>query len=133
MRFDVVLSENDNSSIPDKLRNIQFIPESSSVRTREFTYEHINRLWVINGKGWDRNRIDANPQLEEVEIWNLRSNSGLWFHTIHLHLIDCQMLDRNGQPPFPYERGLKDVFYLGENETIRVIGKFRPNMGKYGS
>ncbi len=133
MRFDVVRSESDNSSIPNKLRNIEFFPESSSVRTREFTYEHINRVWVINGKGWDRNRIDANPQLEEVEIWNLHNNSGLWFHTIHLHLIDCQMLDRNGQPPFPYERGLKDVFYLGENETIRVIGKFRPNIGKYMS
>ena len=130
MRFDVVRSESDNSSIPSELRNIQFIPESSAVRTRDFTYEHISRLWVINGKRWDRNRIDANPQLEEVEIWNLHNISGLWFHTIHLHLIDCQMLDRNGQPPFPYERGLKDVFYLGENETIRVIGKFRPNIGK---
>ena len=50
---------------------------------------------------------------------------------MHLHLIDGRILDRNGQPPFVYERGLKDVFYVGENETVRVIGKFRPHTGKY--
>ncbi|MFH7026513.1 MAG: multicopper oxidase family protein [Heteroscytonema crispum UTEX LB 1556] len=133
MRFDVVRSQSDDSSIPSTLRNIQFIPESSAVRTRDFTYDHINSLWVINGQGWDKSRVDANPQLEEVEIWNLHNNSGLWFHTIHLHLIDAQLLDRNGQPPFPYERGLKDVFYLGENETVRIIGKFIPHIGKYMS
>ncbi len=133
MRFDVVRSESDDSSIPSTLRNIPFIPESSAVRTREFRYEHIDRMWLINGNGWDRNRVDANPQLEEVEIWSLQNNSGLWFHPVHLHLIDAQILDRNGQPPFPYERGLKDVFYLGENETVRIIGRFRPHTGKYMS
>ena len=132
MRFDVVRQESDNSSIPSTLRNIQFIPESLAVRTRDFTFgQGGNPLWVINGNGWDRNAVDANPQLEQVEIWTLHNNSGLWFHPIHLHLIDAQILDRNGQPPFPYERGLKDVFYVGENETVRVIGKFRPNKGKY--
>ncbi|MBD6618850.1 multicopper oxidase family protein [Komarekiella sp. 'clone 1'] len=131
MRFDVVRQESDDSSIPSTLRNIQFLPESSAVRSRDFTFQQNNRLWVINGNGWNRNRVDANPQLEEVEIWRLHNNSGLWFHPVHLHLIDAQILDRNGQPPLPYERGLKDVFYVGENETVRVIGKFRPNIGKY--
>lgn len=131
MRFDVVRSESDNSSIPNTLRNIQSIPESSAARTLDFTFEQSNRLWVINGNRWDRNAIDANPQLEEVQIWRLHNNSGLWFHPVHLHLIDAQILDRNGQPPFAYERGLKDVFYVGENETVRIIGRFRPHIGKY--
>ncbi|MUH00857.1 multicopper oxidase domain-containing protein [Scytonema sp. UIC 10036] len=131
MRFDVVRSESDNSSIPNTLRNIQFLPESSAVRTRNFTFDHINSVWVINGNGWNANRVDANPQLEEVEIWRLHNPSGLWFHPVHLHLIDAQILDRNGTPPFPYERGLKDVFYVGENETVRIIGRFRPHLGKY--
>lgn len=101
------------------------------MRSRDFTFEQSNRLWVINGNVWDINRVDANPQLEQIEIWTLHNNSGLWFHPVHLHLIDAQILDRNGQPPFAYERGLKDVFYVGENETVRIIGKFRPNIGKY--
>lgn len=131
MRFDVKRSESDDSSIPSTLRNIEFMAESSAVRTREFIFDRINRTWLINGNGWDPNRVDANPELEEVEIWSLQNKSGLWFHPVHLHLIEAQILDRNGQPPFPYERGLKDVFYVGENETVRIIGKFRPNKGKY--
>ena len=133
MRFDVVRREPDNSSIPSRLRTIQPIPESSAVRTREFQYQRSNNLWVINGKAWNNTRIDANPKLGDVEIWKLSNPSGRAFHPIHLHLIDCLMLDRNGKPPFPYERGLKDVFYVGENETVRVIGKFGANTGKYMS
>lgn len=131
MRFDVVRSEIDNSSIPNQIRNVEFLPESASVLTRQFTFNHVNRVWVINGNRWDKNRIDANPQLEQVEIWRLSNPSGLWFHPVHLHLVDAQILDRNGQQPFPYERGLKDVFYVGENETVRIIGKFKPHQGKY--
>ena len=133
MRFDVVRQEADNSNLPNKLRYVQPIPESSAVRTRKFTYQRTNGLWQINGNIWDENRVDAKPQLDDIEIWELRNGAGGWFHPIHLHLIDCQMLDRNGKPPFPYERGWKDVFYVGENETVRVIGKFGPNTGKYMS
>jgi FtsP/CotA-like multicopper oxidase with cupredoxin domain len=131
MRFDVVRSEIDHSSIPSKLRNIEFLPESLSVRTRDFIFDFRNRLWIINGNTWNKNRVDAKPQLEQVEIWRLSNPSGLWFHPVHVHLIDAQILDRNGQRPFPYERGLKDVFYVGENETVRIIGKFKPHLGKY--
>jgi FtsP/CotA-like multicopper oxidase with cupredoxin domain len=133
MRFDVVRQEADESALPSKLRYVQPIPESSVVRTRKFTYQRTNGLWQINGKIWDENRVDAKPELDDIEIWELRNEAGGWFHPIHIHLIDCQMLDRNGKPPFPYERGWKDVFYVGENETVRVIGKFGPNTGKYMS
>lgn len=133
MRFDVVRQEQDNSSVPSTLRPYSVIPASSAVRTREFRYERTNGLWVINGKTWDSNRIDGNPQIGDVEIWRLYNNSGGWFHPIHLHLIDAQILDRNGRSPFPYERGFKDVFYVGENESVRVIGKFGPHTGKYMS
>ena len=134
MQFEVVTAkEKDTSSVPSTLRPYSVIPTSSAVRTREFRYERSNGLWVINGKIWDKNRIDANPQLGDVEIWRLYNNSGGWFHPIHVHLIDAQIIDRNGQPPFPYERGFKDVFYVGENESVRVIGKFGPHVGKYMS
>ncbi|MBD2124784.1 multicopper oxidase family protein [Trichocoleus sp. FACHB-262] len=133
MRFDVVRQEPDDSSVPSTLRPYSVIPTSSAVRTREFRYERSNGLWVINGKVWDVNRIDANPQVGDVEIWRLYNNSGGWFHPIHVHLIDAQIIDRNGRAPFPYERGFKDVFYVGENESVRVIGKFGPHTGKYMS
>lgn len=133
VRFEVTSSQTDTSSIPSQLRTIDFLAASTAVRSRNFLF-HLNDdgVWVINEKGWDATRIDANPQPGDVEIWQLDNGSlDRAFHPVHLHLMDAQILDRNGQPPLPYERGLKDVFYVGENETVRVIGKFGPNTGKY--
>jgi FtsP/CotA-like multicopper oxidase with cupredoxin domain len=45
--------------------------------------------------------------------------------------VDFRILDRNGQPPFPYELGPKDVAYVGEGETVRVIMRFGPHAGRY--
>ncbi|OKH24623.1 multicopper oxidase family protein [Chroogloeocystis siderophila] len=131
MCFDVVRDEADDSSIPSQLRTFTPLLASQAVRTREFRYERTNGQWVINGKTWNANRVDGTPQFGDIEIWRLYNNGGGWFHPIHLHLIDCQILDRNGRKPFPYEVGWKDVFYVGENESVRVIGKFGPNTGKY--
>jgi FtsP/CotA-like multicopper oxidase with cupredoxin domain len=50
---------------------------------------------------------------------------------VHIHLIDFKILSRNGRAPFAYEQGPKDVAYVGENETVRVIMKFGPHRGKY--
>lgn len=131
MRFDVIRQETDDSSISSKLRTVQPIPESSSMRTREWRFERGNGLWQINGNIWDENRADANPGLGDVEIWRLYNNAGGWFHPIHIHLVDLQILSRNGKPAFDYERGWKDVFYVGPNEDVRVITKFGTHIDKY--
>ncbi|MGH3318221.1 MAG: multicopper oxidase domain-containing protein, partial [Nocardioidaceae bacterium] len=38
---------------------------------------------------------------------------------------------RNGRAPFDFERGPKDVAYIGEGETVRVAMRFGPNRGRY--
>jgi spore coat protein A, manganese oxidase len=86
--------------------------------------------WTINGRTWSPQVVAANPGLWDVEIWEL-VNAGGWVHPVHIHLIDFQILDRNGQPPKPYERGWKDVVLLQEFETVRVIASFNPQPGKY--
>lgn len=131
MCFDVVRQESDDSSIPNTLRPVQLIPVSSAVRTRTLRFGRNNGQWKIDNKTWDKNRVDANPGLNDVEIWTLINTGGEWVHPVHIHLVDLQLLDRNGRPPLPYELGWKDVFYLGENETLRVIAKFGPHAGKY--
>lgn len=72
----------------------------------------------------------ASPGLWDVEIWEL-VNAGGWVHPVHIHLIDFQIIDRNGRPPKPYEQGWKDVVLLQKFETVRVIASFNPQPGKY--
>ena len=45
--------------------------------------------------------------------------------------MDFKILDRNGKAPHPWERGPKDVAYIGEGETVRMIMKFGPHKGRY--
>lgn len=134
MRFDVVKGSADNLPIPTTLRPVQpvlALQPSQAVRTRDFRLERKNGLWTINGKTWDPNRIDANPRFGDIEIWRFYNSSGGWHHPMHIHLVDFKILDRNGKPPFAYERGPKDVVFVGEGESVRVIMKFEPNQGKY--
>jgi FtsP/CotA-like multicopper oxidase with cupredoxin domain len=109
---------------------------SQSVATRRIELRRRHGLWTVNGHTWDDvirsgfQLTEAKPIRDTVEIWELVNDSGGWQHPLHIHLIDFKLLDRNGRPPFPYELGPKDVVYLGENETVRVIAKFE-GVGKY--
>jgi spore coat protein A, manganese oxidase len=141
MRFDVVSDATDttNNQVPDILiptnlddpHDPTALQESQAVRTRDFRFERDHGLWTVNGQTWESGRVRAHPGNDDVEIWRLINNSGGWNHPIHVHLVDLTILDRNGQPPFPYEVGRKDTVYLGEGETVRVIARFGPKQGKY--
>jgi spore coat protein A len=131
MRFDVVRAEPDDSSIPSTLRPFQPLRPPSPRPTRRWTFEKRNNRWEINGNIWDRNRVDANPSLNNIEVWEIITNSRDWFHPVHVHLVHFQILERNGQPPLPYERGWKDIVYIGEDDNIKLIAQFGPHQGKY--
>ncbi len=134
MRFDVELDEPDDSDLPDQLRHFERlvtqIPSRQDVPVREFAFGR-GQDWTINGKLWNKNRVDANPQPGDIEIWELINRGGGWVHPVHIHLADWQILDRNGRPPLPYEQGWKDVFRVGHFETVRVIAKFGRRNGDY--
>ena len=81
--------------------------------------------------------MDANPGLDDVEIWEFENKSGGWFHPVHVHLVDFKILGRKEgdgkpqKPAYPWERGPKDVVYVAEGEIVRMIMKFGPQKGKY--
>ncbi len=137
MRFEVASEATDTSSneVPSELNpnmEVMGLKASQAIRTRTWTFDRSWSLgWTINGKIWDKNRVDARPALGDIEIWEFRTRSSRWFHPVHVHLVDFKILSRNGNAPFGYERGSKDVVYVGEDETVRVIAKFGPRKGKY--
>ncbi|HET7478575.1 MAG TPA: multicopper oxidase domain-containing protein [Rubrobacteraceae bacterium] len=142
MMFEVASNATDtkNNTVPAVLNPdnaTMNLNETQAVRTRRMAFERDGGQWTINGSTWDDviksgfEFVIANPGLGDVEIWEVSNDSGGWFHPVHIHLIDFRVLDRNGKPPFPYEIGPKDTVYVGEDEKVRLIMKFRPNRGRY--
>ena len=86
--------------------------------------------WTFGGQTWQDvvdsgfTKVIANPAVGETQIWEIENSSGGWFHPVHLHLVDFKVLTRNGQPAQPQERGPKDVVYVGEEETVRLLVNF---------
>ena len=132
MAFEVVGTASDDSQVPAVLASYEDLttPQAigRSVITRNFVFERTNGMYAINGKFWDVNRFDANPRLGTTEIWRMINKSGGWFHPIHIHLINFQILDRvtkgKASGPNAWERGRKDVVAIPENSEARVIIKW---------
>ena len=143
MAFDVTDAEFDPSDatnrIPGRLvdSDVMRLRDSMATRTRHLRFRRQHGQWTIDGRTWEDvinsnfQQLIADPGLEDVEIWELENKSGGWFHPVHIHLIDFQILSRDGHPPFPYELGPKDTVYIGEGETVRLIMRFGPHRGRY--
>lgn len=142
MAFEVVGDAFDpsNNAVPAQLypgQPTMALQESAAVQTRKLAFVRANGQWTINGQTWDDvvrsgfTRTLANPKMDDVEIWELSNPSGGWHHPAHIHFIDFKILSRNGVPALPHERGAKDVVFLGENETVRLLIKFDQGRGKY--
>ena len=114
------------------------VPEADAVGDPQAAASsRANGQWTINGQTWDDvvrssfKQVLAAPVRDNVEIWELSNPSGGWHHPAHIHFIDFKILSRNGQPPLKHELGAKDVVFLGENETVRLLIKFEKGAGKY--
>ena len=144
MAFDVVDDPFDTSDptwnrIPDTLVEspVMGLGVGNEIRRRHLRLHRENGEWAINGKTWkdvvesDFQLLVADPDLDDTEIWTIENRSGGWFHPLHIHLVDFNVLSRNGQPSFAWERGPKDVVYVGENESVDLIMKFEHQTGRY--
>jgi FtsP/CotA-like multicopper oxidase with cupredoxin domain len=142
MAFDVVGDSFDknNNSVPSVLNPnhpAMLARESDAVQTRRFDFVREHGQWTINGQTWDDvvrsgfTKVLADPQAGSTEIWELRNPSGGWHHPAHIHFIDFRVLSRNGAPPLPHEMGGKDVVFLGENESVRLLINFDKGRGRY--
>jgi FtsP/CotA-like multicopper oxidase with cupredoxin domain len=125
------------------VHEVMSIPVNEAKRTRRFELDHddVTNIFKIDGKTWEDVRQsnytatltgDTVPAVGDTEIWEWRNNSGGWFHPLHIHLVDFRILSRNGQAAYNYENGPKDVVYIGEDETVRLLIKFKTAPGAQG-
>jgi spore coat protein A len=143
----------DTGVIPQTLRPMTTIPESSADKTRVLTLVEIQDLvqrpvrMLLNNTHWNM-PVTENPVLDSVEIWNL-VNTTEDTHPIHLHLVKFQILDRRpfsvptywlkkeikyigaAVPPAPSEAGWKDIVLAYPAMVTRFIIRFEGFTGRY--
>lgn len=134
MSFNVNRQETDPSKVPATLRPITKLNPAQAVITRDFNISMMmgmgNPMWVINGLGFDANRIDAFPKLGTTEIWRFTNRSGM-AHPIHMHDVQFQILDINGVAPAATHAGWKDVVIVPAMGSARIVAKFEDYTGLY--
>jgi blue copper oxidase len=128
------------SSLPQTLQKIERIPESEADNTRRFMMQSMGMGMMggsrlsINGKKMDMNRIDEKVKLGATEIWEITNQSGMMMsmpHSMHLHDVQFQILDRDGRRPPEHELGRKDTVLIQPGETVRIITRFHDYKGVY--
>ncbi len=133
MRFRVTRTiRDDDSQVTDRLAEIEPLDPDRATVHRNWTFTrgdvHGKPGWVINGKPFDPNRMDARPRLGEVEVWRFYTDL---HHPVHIHLSPFQVLSRGTGPPGPYDHGWKDVIDLRPTEAAEVAVRFTGYHGRY--
>jgi spore coat protein A, manganese oxidase len=153
LQFRVGLGSAQGGGLPEKLRPVVPIAESSAVRTRLLTLNEYksprgdSMTMLLGGAHWNM-PVTETPALDTAEIWSL-INLTEDVHPIHLHLVRFQILDRRSfdklhyfvkgelkyigpaVPPDPGEAGWKDTVRAHPQMVTRIIARFEGYPGRY--
>ena len=143
MQFIVTSVQANHTRVPERLVDIDWLTETSAVKTRRFTMETMSggmgmmrrgRQLTINGRNMDMGHVNEQVKLGDTEIWEIVNRSTMMMrlpHSMHLHDVQFQILDRNGRKPHPAERGRKDTVHLDGGDSVRIIARFEDYTGIY--
>jgi spore coat protein A, manganese oxidase len=143
----------DRSELPNTLRSLPRVAESSAVLTRRLTLDENvsgkgeSQGMLLNKTAWHE-PITEKPVLGTTEIWEL-VNLTEDIHPIHLHMVKFQILDRrpfetfqymtqgtfhffaDASPPDANEMGWKDTVRVNQGTVTRIIVPFHGYAGRY--
>jgi spore coat protein A len=132
MRFRVARSVRDDSRVPERLARWEPLETSADTPVREWSFTRGGAggpaHWVINGRAFDPDRMDARPRLSQTEIWRFSSDL---HHPVHVHLSPFQVLRRGSGGPGRWDAGWKDTVDLTPTETVEVAIRFTGHTGRY--
>ena len=120
--------------IPAELRPlpdwVEEAPQTAGKSWRITVGKGLRPRWLINGRTFDPDRVEARPKLGTTETWRMVNDTGV-AHLMHPHHTDWYMLSRNGRTPPAHERCLKETFFLDPGDEILIAGRFSDYAGKY--
>jgi FtsP/CotA-like multicopper oxidase with cupredoxin domain len=123
----LVYDGRDDSGIglPASLGSVEALPEPT-LPVRRFVLSEGGMMgpggmrFTINGRVFDRRRVDTTVRLDTVEDWEI-VNTGAMDHPFHLHTNPFQT---------PGERAWKDVLVVPAGERRRIRVRFTDYEGK---
>jgi len=124
----------DLTSIPQALRPLPaWVAEAPSEPSHVWRFTVSSGFiprWLVNGRTFDPAFAERTVELGETVTWELRNDTAV-AHLIHLHHTDWYMLSRNGKKPPPWERCLKETFFLDPDDRVVIAGRMSDYVGKY--
>jgi len=120
--------------LPQKLIPVEVLPQPVKTRRIEMSMSMgmgmgMQMAFLLNGKTFDMNRVDAAVKLETTEDWEIANvDPDGMEHSFHLHTNPFQVIDRNGKPD-PYQ-SWEDTLRVRAKETVRIRIPFRDFVGK---
>lgn len=132
MTINIIEDSTKKADIPKKLVDMPKYDKDEIVRSREFVMSGSGPMVAINGKQMDMNRIDEELKVNELEEWVVsnESSGGMGMmssspHPFHVHGVQFQIIERNGDKPPLNEQGWKDTVMVKSNEKVKLLVNFR--------
>jgi spore coat protein A, manganese oxidase len=124
----------DDSTVPAVLRELPTFGEPVVTRRIVLARDATNSFYAINGQAYDPHRVDLRVRRGTTELWEIVNGDGQFNfpHSMHLHLVQFRVLERNGAPVGEWEAYPKDTVRIPAGQTVRILVDFdSPFTGVY--
>jgi FtsP/CotA-like multicopper oxidase with cupredoxin domain len=129
-----VIDQNENAVtiIPESLVNVEFWNVDDVDETRAIQFSPVvmgpdgslNGPFLFNGESFDIDVVNYEIPFNNVEIWEL-TNQTIISHPFHIHDVQFNLLEINGETPPLHMQGWKDVVLVpAQFGTAKFITKF---------
>jgi blue copper oxidase len=125
-------TENPIQTIVESLVPIDYINPSTSNVNRSITmspvamgpYGALNGPFQLNGQVFDMNVINETVSINATEIWSITNQSQV-AHPFHIHDVQFNIIEINGNPAPLHKQGWKDVVLVpAQQGNVKFIAKF---------
>lgn len=106
-------------AVPSTLAPLERLDGATAVEDRRIELSGTS----INGQDMDLARVDAVVTAGTTELWEVRNVDGQ-AHNFHIHDVQFQVLDVDGDRPTGTLAGWKDTVEVRAGETIRLLVPF---------
>lgn len=120
-------SSNPVYNVPSSLVQTSFLDVTNVDEVRDFTFTSTGGStgpFLINGNTFDMSQVNHIIPINNTEIWSFTNQTPI-AHPFHIHDVQFNIIEINGNPPAEHMRGWKDVMLIpGHQGTAKFITKF---------